>query len=101
MSAPGEQHQPGASSDGLLAVAANLSRYHREHEKYYSEVPLADAALRDDLASARTAPAYLYSAAELISHAAGLSAANSVITHDNERRWRIFHQRIEQISSAG
>ena len=37
------QHQPGASSDGLLAVAANLSRYHREHEKYYSEAPLADA----------------------------------------------------------
>ncbi len=35
--------QPGASGDGLLAVAANLSQYHREHEKYYSEAPLADA----------------------------------------------------------
>ena len=23
--------QPGAGSDGLLAVAANLSQYHREH----------------------------------------------------------------------
>jgi hypothetical protein len=37
------QHQPGASADGLLAVAANLSQYHREHEKYYSETPLTDA----------------------------------------------------------
>jgi hypothetical protein len=36
-----EQRQPGAGSDGLLAVAANLSRYHREHEKYYAEAPLA------------------------------------------------------------
>jgi hypothetical protein len=37
------QRQPAASSGGLLAIAANLSRYHREHEKYYSEAPLADA----------------------------------------------------------
>ena len=27
----------------MLAVAANLSQYHREHEKYYSEAPLTDA----------------------------------------------------------
>src|SRR5213075_2587099 len=38
-----QQHQPGVGSDGLLAVAANLSHYHREHEKYYSEAPLTDA----------------------------------------------------------
>ena len=37
------QHQPSAESDGLLAVVKNLSRYHREHEKHYSEAPLADA----------------------------------------------------------
>jgi hypothetical protein len=240
---PGEQHRPGGGSDGLLAVAANLSRYHREHEKYYSEAPLADAitlqraartlialaerwaiarpgaepaaspfagtpdlnddraietsgvlfmegggepaeiiriksdleaiaarseqsgmwlatameaswamaeallgypeladllaerhkiignnwrnastaqlvsrylrravsilervdfapaALRRDLAGPRIAPAYLFSAAELINHAADLSAASSVLTHENERRWRIFHQRIEKITA--
>jgi hypothetical protein len=243
-SLPGHQHQhqPGGGVDGLLAVAANLSRYHREHEKYYSEVPLADAialqrtartlialaerwgiagpvaepaaspfagapdlnddraietsgvlfmegagepaevvrikseleataarseqsgtwlatameaswamaeallaypqladllaerhkiignnwrnastaqlisrylrravsileridfapaALRADLAGLRTAPAFLFSAAELINHAADLSAASAVLTHENERRWRIFHERIEQIT---
>jgi hypothetical protein len=37
------QHQPSVGGDGLLAVVKNLSRYHREHEKYYSEAPLADA----------------------------------------------------------
>jgi hypothetical protein len=37
------RHQPGAGSDGLLAVARNLSQYHREHEKYYSEAPLTEA----------------------------------------------------------
>jgi S1-C subfamily serine protease len=38
----GSQDQPGAGGDGLLAVAKNLSQYHREHEKYYSEAPLTD-----------------------------------------------------------
>ena len=38
-----QQLPPGPGSDGLLAVARNLSRYHREHEKYYSEAPLTDA----------------------------------------------------------
>jgi hypothetical protein len=37
------QRQVSPDSDGLLAVVKNLSRYHREHEKYYSEAPLADA----------------------------------------------------------
>lgn len=239
----GDPRQPGADADGLLEVAANLSRYHREHEKYYSEAPLADAielqrtartlmalaerwtatepatvpaaspfagapdlnddraietsgvlfmegagepaeitrikadlqataasseqsgtwlaaameaswamaeallsyprladllaerhkiiagnwqnagaaqlvarclrravlileqvdfapaALREDLTSARTAPDRLYSAAELINFAADLSAASSVRTHENERRWRVFHQRVAELQA--
>jgi hypothetical protein len=43
LSSGSQQHQPGAGGDGLLAVAANLSQYHREHEKYYSEAPLTGA----------------------------------------------------------
>src|SRR5271166_3585687 len=32
-----------STDDGLLEIARNLSQFHREHEKYYSEAPLADA----------------------------------------------------------
>ncbi len=65
------------------------------------QVDFTPAGLRSDLASAHTAPAYLYSAAELINHAADLSASSSVLTHENERRWRIFHKRIKQITAPG
>jgi len=61
------------------------------------QVDFSPSALRKDLASARSAPRHLYSAAELINHAADISAATSVLTHENERRWRIFHERVEQI----
>src|SRR5690349_15884324 len=33
----------GDQNDPLLAIVRNLAEYHREHEKYYSEIPLADA----------------------------------------------------------
>src|SRR5512135_3692359 len=35
--------QPGSGSDGPLAAAGNLSHYHREHEVYHAEAPLAEA----------------------------------------------------------
>lgn len=35
----------------------------------------------------------------LISHAADLSAASSVLTHEDERRWRVFRQRVEQVTA--
>jgi hypothetical protein len=28
-----------------------------------------------------------------------LGAASSVLTHENERRWRIFHELVEQITT--
>ena len=64
------------------------------------QVDFSPAGLRKDLAGARSAPAYLYAAAELINHAADLSAASSVLTHEDERRWRIFHERVEQITPS-
>ena len=62
-------------------------------------VDFSPVALRKDLAGARTAAAYLYAAAELIGRAADLSAASSVLTHEDERRWRVFRERVEQITS--
>jgi hypothetical protein len=65
------------------------------------QVGFSPTAVRKDLARARTAPGYLYAAAELIGHAADLSAESSVLTHEDERRWRIFHERGEQITGPG
>ena len=58
------QHSPGAGNDGLLAVAANLSRYHREHEKYYSEAPLTEAIALQRAARTLIALAERWTAAE-------------------------------------
>jgi hypothetical protein len=62
-----------------------------------AKVDFTPAALRADLAADRVEPRRLFAASELIDHGADLLAQTSVITRDNERRWRVFHQRIDEI----
>jgi hypothetical protein len=93
-----ERHKIIGNNWRNAATAQLIGRYLRRAVSILERVDFTPAALREDLGGARTAPAYLYSAAELINHAADLSAASSVLTHENERRWRIFRERIEQIA---
>jgi hypothetical protein len=93
-----ERHKIIGSNWQNAATAQLIARYLRRAVSILEQVDFSPAALRNDLAGAHTAPSYLFSAAELINHAADLSVASSVLTHENERRWRIFHQRIQQIT---
>lgn len=63
-----------------------------------AKVDFTPAALRANLGEVRTAPQYLFSAAEMIDHAADLLTQSVILTRDNERRWRIFHHRVEQMA---
>ena len=94
-----ERHRIIGSNWQNGCTAQLIARYLRRAIAIMQRVDFSPAALRADLAGARTAPAYLYAAAELINHAADLGAASSVLTHENERRWRIFHERVEQITT--
>jgi hypothetical protein len=82
-------------------TAQLIARCLRRAVAIMERVDFSPAGLREDLSGPRSAPRYLYPAAELINHAADLSAASSVLTHEDERRWRIFHERIDQITSSG
>jgi heme oxygenase len=93
-----ERHKIIAGNWQNAAAAQLIARCLRRAVSILEQIDFAPAALRDDMAGAHTAPAYLFSAAELINHAADMSAASSVRTHENERRWRIFHQRLERVN---
>jgi hypothetical protein len=95
-----ERHRIIGNNWQNASTAQLIARYLRRAVVIMQRVDFSPSALRTDLAGARSAPRYLYSAAELINHAADLSAASSVLTHEDERRWRIFHQRVEQITHS-
>jgi len=60
-------------------------------------VDFSPAALRADLSDRRVSAGRLYSVAEMIDHAADLLSEFAGLVHDNERRWRVFRSRVEQI----
>ena len=62
-------------------------------------VDFTPAALRADLVDRRTSPRRLRSAAEMIDHAADLYSDFAGLVHDNERRWRVFRERVEQLAA--
>ncbi len=96
----GERHQIIGNNWQNACTAQLIARYLRRAVTVMERIDFSPAALRKDLAGPRSAAGYLYAAAELIGHAADLSAASSVLTHEDERRWRRFHERIEQITRA-
>jgi hypothetical protein len=70
----------------LLARAAEMLQH----------VDFTPAALRADLSGSRLTPRRLFSATELISRAADLCCESAQLVHDNERRWRVTRERIDQ-----
>ena len=70
--APDDTHTGAAAGDPLLESALNLSRFHREHEKYYSAAPLEDAIGLQRTSQALMALAERWSRVEV----AGRSAAS-------------------------
>jgi hypothetical protein len=94
----GERHRM-ISNDWLAAHASGLAgRLLARAAEMLEHVDFTPAALRRDLAGPRTSPARLYSAAELISRAADLCSESAGLVHDNERRWRVFRQRVDELA---
>lgn len=63
-------------------------------------IDFTPAALRADLAGPRRAAALARSAAELINRAADLCSDSAGLVNDNERRWRVFRERVVAITDA-
>ena len=95
----GERHRVIANNWQNATAGQLIARHLSRAVSVIEQVDFSPAALREDLAGDRNAPKYLYAAAELINHAADLSASSSVLVHENERRWRIFRNRVTQITA--
>lgn len=93
----GERHRIIANDWQAATMSTLIARVLKRAVDILDRVDFSPATLRADLAGARRAPARLYSAAELIAHAADLLSESAGLVHDNERRWRTFRARVEEI----
>lgn len=96
----GERHRIIASDWQAARMNELISHILGRAADILDQVEFTPAALRADLASGKVSAGRLYSAAELISHAADLFSDSAGLIHGNERRWRVFRLRVSQIVAS-
>jgi hypothetical protein len=93
----GERHRIIANDWQSAAMLALVARLLRRGLDLLDRVDLTPEGLRADLASERLSPAYLYSSSEMLDRAADLLAESATLVHENERRWRVFGERVREL----
>ena len=93
----GERHRIIANDWQAASMNSVQSHLVDRAADILEHVDFTPAALRADLAGGRVSAGLLYSAAEMISHAADLCSDSAGLVHDNERRWRTFRHRVGQV----
>jgi hypothetical protein len=92
---------------GNEASSGSRRRHRRDDGRQQAALPAAPRRManhrgrpRQTLAAECAAPRYLFSASEMLDHPTDLAAQSATLTRVNERPWRVFHQRVEQITLA-
>ena len=93
----GERHRIIANDWQAAALDVVVGRLLLRAAEILERIDLSSDNLRADLAGRRVAPRLLHSTAELISRAADLLSDSAGLVHDNDRRWRVFHRRVERL----
>jgi hypothetical protein len=96
----GERHRIIANDWQSANMQTLIARLLRRGNDILGRVDFSPPALREDIAGERVAPGYLYSAAELLDRAADLIVQSAVLVHENERRWRMWIERVLQLQAG-
>jgi hypothetical protein len=96
----GERHRIIANDWQAAGMSSLAGRLLDRAADILERVDFAPAALRADLAAGRISVGLLYSASELVAHAADLLSDSAGLVHGNERRWRVFHERVATVLAA-
>ena len=96
----GERHRIISNDWRAAGMNAMAARTIRRALDLLGEVDFSPAALREDMSGPRGNPRYLLAASELLDHAADLLTESATLVHGNERRWRVFAERISELRPA-
>ena len=93
----GERHRIIANDWQAASMNALIARYLRRSLEVLERVDFTPSAIREDMRGPRRIPAYLYTASELLDAAADLFTRSATLVHENERRWRVFGDRVRAL----
>jgi hypothetical protein len=93
----GERHRIIANDWLAADMSALIARLLQRAADILDHIDFTPAALRLDLAGPRHFAGLLHSAAELVNRAADLASESAGLVNDNEPRWRVFRERVQDI----
>ncbi len=96
----GERHRIIANNWQGASMMTLAGRILQRAADVLDRVDFTPAALRADLADQHASARRLYSSAEMIDHAADLFSEFGGTVHDNERRWRVFRERVQEYAAT-
>jgi hypothetical protein len=96
----GDRHRIIANDWLAANTTALIARMLVRAADILDSVDFTPAALRADIAGSRRAAGLLHSTAEIINRAADLCSDSAGLVNDNERRWRVFRERVVQITGT-
>jgi hypothetical protein len=96
----GERHRIIANNWQGASIMSLAARILQRAAELLDHVDFNPAAVRADIATSHASARRLYSAAEMIDHAADLFSDFAGIVHDNERRWRVFRARVQELATT-
>jgi hypothetical protein len=94
----GERHRIITNDQHAAHLFCLSAREIRRSLEILDHLDLSSGGVRTDLAGPRSYPGYLYSASELLDLAADGVTEAGVLIHDNERRWRVWRERVERVA---
>jgi hypothetical protein len=63
-------------------------------------VDFAPASIRADMKGPKHYSSYLLAASELLDRAADIASTSAILVHDNDKRWRVFRNKILEITPS-
>jgi hypothetical protein len=93
----GERHRIIINDWEAAQLSILISKLIKRSLEILKVIDFKPKTIRNDLKGLKSIPNYLYSASELIDHAADMASKSAMLVHDNERRWRVFREKIQQI----
>jgi hypothetical protein len=96
----GERHRIIANDWLAADMSGLIARMLVRAADILDKTDFTPAVLRADLAGSRRAASLLHSTAEIINRAADLCSESAGLVNDNERRWRVFRERVVQITGT-
>jgi hypothetical protein len=93
----GERHRIIINDWQATNLGTLISRLIQRSLLILEQIDFNPDSIRADIEDKRRYSNLLFSSSELLDRAADLSSEFTILVHDNERRWRLFHNKVQKL----